>query len=81
MTEEDYERWVIENVEINLDILGGMPVFRGTRLPVQIIGSKARRHSIAQVLEDYSYLTHFQVEMAVEYESRNPLKLINRRKD
>ncbi|MBX3162580.1 MAG: DUF433 domain-containing protein [Deltaproteobacteria bacterium] len=46
------------------DILGGEPVFPGTRLSVRHIGTKAQRGARAEILEDYPDLSERDVELA-----------------
>jgi uncharacterized protein (DUF433 family) len=55
-------------VEENPDIRGGEPVFRGTRIPVQMIASFVQQGIPAEeILEDYPALTHASLDVATRY--------------
>lgn len=59
----DLER-ITDQVEVNADIRGGEPVFRGTRVPVHMVaGFLERGVSGAEVLEDYPALTEESLEI------------------
>jgi uncharacterized protein (DUF433 family) len=61
------------------EILGGEPVFDGTRLAVRHIGGmRAKGEPIERILEDYSELTADDVEFARLYTEAHPL--VGRRK-
>jgi uncharacterized protein (DUF433 family) len=50
------------------DILGGMPVFRGTRVPVQnLIDYLASGETIDNFLDDFPTVTREQVIQFLEY--------------
>jgi uncharacterized protein (DUF433 family) len=60
-----FTRWRNERVTSDPAILGGEPVFRGTRLAVRHIGPMAERgERLANIREDYPYLTPRDVECA-----------------
>lgn len=60
-----FTRWRDERVTSDPAILGGEPVFRGTRLSVRHIGAIAERgERLANILEDYPYLSRRDVEFA-----------------
>jgi uncharacterized protein (DUF433 family) len=55
-------------VEENPEIRGGEPVFRGTRIPVQMIASFVQEGvPAAELLEDYPALTAESLEIATRY--------------
>ena len=55
------------------EVLGGKPVFRGTRLSVDHIGKMyGRGKSLANILEDYPYLTEQDVRFAHLYHLSHP---------
>jgi uncharacterized protein (DUF433 family) len=60
-------------VESSPDILGGMPVIRGTRVPVyDVAASVSADIPIASILEDYPSLDREKVELAALYAEANP---------
>jgi uncharacterized protein (DUF433 family) len=60
-----FMRWRDERVTSDSAILGGEPVFRGTRLSVRHIGAIAERgERLENILDDYSYLSRRDVEFA-----------------
>lgn len=69
---ESFERWKASKVATDPSILGGEPVFRGTRLSVRHIGQLADRETIGAILEDYPYLTEADVAFARRYHLAYP---------
>jgi uncharacterized protein (DUF433 family) len=67
VSESAFDRWKTARVVINSNILGGEPVFGGSRLSVRHIGRLAARESIATVREDYPYLSSNDVMFAIQY--------------
>lgn len=64
---DPFEEWKSRLV-IRTEILGGEPVFPGSRLAVRHIGGLAARgESLGDILEDYPYLTDTDVEFAKIY--------------
>lgn len=60
-----FSRWCNGRITRDPAILGGEPVFRGSRLSVRRIGEAAERRGAAQeLLEDYSYLKTEDIEFA-----------------
>jgi uncharacterized protein (DUF433 family) len=54
-----------ERIEMNPDIIGGKPVVRGTRVPVQLILRKlAAGMSPESILVDHPRLTHDDIHAA-----------------
>jgi uncharacterized protein (DUF433 family) len=57
-----------ELVECNPDIMSGMPVLKGTRIPVEMIASTTKlENGLEQVKDAYPYLTDRQIEAAKVY--------------
>jgi uncharacterized protein (DUF433 family) len=57
-----------KHIEQRDDILGGTPVFRGTRVPVQTFFEYLEAdHSIQEFLEDFPTVTHQQAVAVIEY--------------
>jgi uncharacterized protein (DUF433 family) len=69
---ESFERWKSNKVATDPEVLGGEPVFRGTRLSVRHIGQLADRETIAVILEDYPYLSEADVAFARRYHLAYP---------
>ncbi len=62
-----------ELVCTSADVMGGMPVVRGTRIPVYDVASaKAAGASDKELLEDYPSLTPETLELAILYTEANP---------
>jgi uncharacterized protein (DUF433 family) len=60
-----FMRWRDERVVADSAVLGGEPVFRGSRLSVRHIGGMAERgEHVGNILEDYPYLSRRDVEFA-----------------
>jgi uncharacterized protein (DUF433 family) len=56
------------NIEINPEVLGGKPVIRGTRIPVEILLRKlAEGATEADLLDAYPRLTHEDIQAALAY--------------
>jgi uncharacterized protein (DUF433 family) len=54
-------------IEQRDDILGGTPVFKGTRVPVQTFFEYLEAdHSIQEFLEDFPTVTHQQAMAVIE---------------
>ena len=69
---DDFARWKQKLVECE-DILGGEPVFPGSRLAVRQIGEMARRGaSASEILEDYPHLTEQDIEFAKRFANAYP---------
>jgi uncharacterized protein (DUF433 family) len=63
----------LSRIEETDGVLGGKPVFRGTRLSVHHIGKMfARGEPIEHILEDYPYLTDKDVRFAHLYHLAHP---------
>lgn len=62
-----FDNWKAGRIVINPNILGGEPVFRGSRLSVRHIGLSAAREPISTVREDYPYLSSDDVRFAIQY--------------
>lgn len=55
-------------------VLGGEPVFRGTRLPVRHIGKlRVQGEAQSDILADYPYLTEADIDFADMYYRANPV--------
>ena len=59
-----YQAWKAERVVTDGGILGGEPVFTGTRLSVRHIGGLLLNGHDVEVREDYPYLTNEDIEFA-----------------
>jgi uncharacterized protein (DUF433 family) len=58
----------MERIEINAAILGGKPVIRGTRIPVELILRKlAEGASEADLLDGYPRLIREDIQAALAY--------------
>ena len=69
---ERFMRWK-KKLVIRDDILGGEPVFPGSRLAVRQIGEMVRRGApVKDVLEDYPYLEPQDVEFAKQFVTAYP---------
>jgi uncharacterized protein (DUF433 family) len=68
-----FSRWCVRRVASEPSILGGEPVFRGTRLLVRWVGEGAERHGGAEeLLEDYPYLKPEDIEFARRFARAYP---------
>jgi uncharacterized protein (DUF433 family) len=62
-----------EMVSVDPEIMGGMPVVRGTRIPVYLIAEMRRQGaSVQEILEGYPSLTSEQIELAELYARAHP---------
>lgn len=62
-------------VTSSADILGGTPVFAGTRIPVyDVAASLAAGHSAAELLEAFPALDETRIALAKVYADANPLR-------
>jgi uncharacterized protein (DUF433 family) len=69
---EAFTRWK-DGLVSKAEILGGEPVFARSRLAVRHVGALAERgERVAQILEDYPYLTERDVEFARLYARAYP---------
>ncbi len=61
------------NVTVDPGVMGGMPVFKGTRVPIEnIVGSKAAGISDDRLIESYPFLTPERIEDAEIYQQVHP---------
>lgn len=68
-----FSRWRDKRVATDPSVLGGEPVFRGTRLAVRRIGEAAERPAaVKEMLEDYPYLKAEDVEFARRFARAYP---------
>ncbi len=57
------------------EILGGVPVVRGTRVPAHDVAANVMAgYSIGQILEDYPSLDADKIELATIYAEANPMR-------
>jgi uncharacterized protein (DUF433 family) len=54
------------------DVLGGEPVFAGTRISVRFVGGRASREPVEVLLEDYPALSRDDVDFAKMYVALGP---------
>lgn len=55
------------------NVMGGIPVIRGTRVPAHLIGAlRQQGASELEILETYPYLSLSQVRAALEYAADHP---------
>jgi uncharacterized protein (DUF433 family) len=60
---------------IDPEIMGGNPVFRGTRVPVHLIDEKLRLgETVEQLREDYPRVTEEMIRLAPIYAAAHPLR-------
>ena len=70
---EEYSEMLDENITKNPDIMGGVPVIKGTRVPVYTVNALIERGStVEKIKEDYPYLTDRAIEAAVFYARAHP---------
>jgi uncharacterized protein (DUF433 family) len=68
-----FARWRDRRVATDPAVLGGEPVFRGTRLAVRRVGEAAGRPAaVKEMLEDYSYLKAEDIEFARRFARAYP---------
>ena len=53
-------------ITIDSDILGGIPVFRGTRVPVSILFEYLQESTIQEFLQGYPQVTERQVRAVIQ---------------
>jgi uncharacterized protein (DUF433 family) len=76
---EKYSEALDGNVTSDPDIMGGVPVIKGTRVPVYSISALTERGvSLEKIKDDYPYLSDEAIEAAVFYARAHPR--IGRRK-
>ena len=76
-THERWDRYVAARAAVTSapDVLGGVPVLKGTRVPVHdVAASVAADIPVARILDAYPSITEAQVELASLYARANPLK-------
>lgn len=57
-----------DRIEVNPDVMLGMPVIRGTRIPVELIVRKlAEGASEADLLDAYPRLTRDDIQATIRY--------------
>ncbi|MBF0324644.1 hypothetical protein A6A05_02590 [Magnetospirillum moscoviense] len=60
-------------VIVDPNVMGGIPVIRGTRVPAHLIGRLAAQGASAlEILETYPYLTLGDVNAALDYARSHP---------
>jgi uncharacterized protein (DUF433 family) len=60
-------------VEVNPAVMGGAPVFKGTRVPVRVVLESLRQgDDFHELKEDYPFLTEELVELAQVYDALHP---------
>lgn len=59
-------------VSSNPEIMNGEPCIRGTRVPVYLVGSLARKHGVEKARSAYPSLSAEQVELVALYVKANP---------
>lgn len=66
----DYEMWKRSLIN-DESILGGATVFPNSRLSVFHIGELARKGYLAEIFEDYPYLSFDDIRYAAKYVAEN----------
>jgi len=62
---------LLRRIKINPEIMGGKPVIKGTRIPVEsILRRLSEGLNIKEILEDYPYLTEEDIRAALLYASK-----------
>lgn len=57
-----------KHIETNLHICGGVPVFKGTRLPIHVIlDFLSAGDTIEAIVENYPHLSEEQIREAIAY--------------
>jgi uncharacterized protein (DUF433 family) len=59
-----YDEWCKLRVSRSDEVLGGSPVFAGTRLSVAHVGGLVGSGAVAEVRQDYPYLSDEDIEHA-----------------
>ena len=59
----DYESWA-SNLTVDPEVMGGAPVFPGTRVTVKRIGKLAEYASVTEICEDYPTISSKDIEYA-----------------
>ena len=68
MNYDDYKKWFDERVESNEYICGGVPVIKGTRLTIVILGGIAQNEpGRSQLKRDYPFLTDQDLDCCINY--------------
>lgn len=63
----------MDRIEINPAICGGMPVIRGTRIPIAVIRDCIETgDSIDDILQDYPELSHGDIQAAIDFLEEKP---------
>lgn len=69
----EYSDTLDENVTMDPNIMGGVPIVKGTRVPVHTVSALLERGaSVEKIKEDYPYLTDRAIGAAVLYARANP---------
>ena len=63
-------------IQSDPDILGGVPVFKGTRVPVEVLFDYLRHSSVEEFLKGYP---HISKEMVNEVLELAEIKILNKR--
>ena len=59
---------ISKGITVDLKVMSGKPVIKGTRMPVDVILSKlSANHSIDALLSDYPELTQEQIKDCLRY--------------
>jgi uncharacterized protein (DUF433 family) len=62
-----------ERIVSDPDVMGGLPVVRGTRIPARSLHARiAGGDSVESIIEDYPYLDNETIEAAVMFAKANP---------
>lgn len=69
----EYSNTLDENVTIDPNIMGGVPIIKGTRVPVHTVSALMERGtSVEKIKEDYPYLTDKAIGAAILYARAHP---------
>ncbi len=67
------EHEIAARVTRNAEVLGGKPIIRGTRVPIDlIVGLVDNGVSAREILEDYPDLSVEDIDAAIAYALQNP---------
>lgn len=58
-----------EVIQVNPEILGGTPVFKGTRVPLSILFDHLEESSLNEFLEGFPSVQREQAEVVIEWAS------------